>query len=226
MKRLLSLLVCVVLGLTFFVSCSNQNTNDDDDNESYSISYYGVLDGVKIDLPAVAYLDNVTYPQEYVKGEITQINILKRYYNEIKDGKNYEISFEGWFYDQACTNEFSFISKSDTGDITIYAKLTSREIRTKRNIIYKAVIDNQIVDIPVDMYDDNVQYPTSYYEGDIVVINDLIKQYQPNAYSLYEFVKWYTTSECDQEFTSITATTTGDITIYAKINYEFWSPNA
>ncbi len=224
MKKFLCLLLSISLILVFFVSCSN--TDNDDVEIKYSITYYGVLDGEKIELPTKAYLDGVSYPKEYVKGKITQIDVLKRYYNDLKDGVNYDISFEGWYSDENCTQSFSFISKTATGDLTLYAKLTSREIRARSSLTYKAVINNKIAEIPSEMFNTNGLYPNNYYEGDEIAISDLIKEYQPNVYSVYEFIKWYTTSDCDEEFTGITTSTTGNITLYAKIIYSFWTPNA
>lgn len=222
MKRFICIFLCIMFGLTLFTSCSNNN----DVEERYNISYYGVLDGEIIDIPAEAYLENVTYPDEYVKGEITQIENLKRYYNLEVDNKKYDISFEGWYTDETCTEEFSFIGKNTTGDLVLYAKLTSREIRAKFNIAYKAVINNEIAEIPENMFLPKSQYPNSYYAGDEIAISDLMKEYQPNNYSEYEFIKWYTSSNCDEEFTGIKSSTTGDIVLYAKIKYSLWTPNA
>lgn len=89
--------------------------------EKYGITYYGVIDGEKTEIPDYMYLSGTVYPTEYEKGQGTSVPALREYYpvTDLKD-----IAFDGWYLDEECTQAFDgVISAESTGDITLYAKL-------------------------------------------------------------------------------------------------------
>ncbi len=102
--------------------------------------------------------------------------------------------FLGWYTDSECTNEITEISAEQTGDITLYAKFA----KLPQSFAITYVVDG------------GTHYnPASYTEGTAVVLSDAIK-------AGYTIEGWYTESECTNKITEISATQTGDITLYAK----------
>ena len=102
--------------------------------------------------------------------------------------------FLGWYTDSECTNEITEISAEQTGNITLYAKFA----KLPQNFAITYVTDG------ATHYN-----PASYTEGTAVVLSDAIK-------AGYTFEGWYTESDFTNKITEISATQTGDITLYAK----------
>jgi len=103
-------------------------------------------------------------------------------------------TFEGWYLDEECSEQITEISAEQTGDITLYAKFT--KILQTFNVTYEA---------------DGGEHsnPATYTEGTTVQLVDATKDG-------YTFDGWYTDSAFENEVTEISATQTGDITLYAK----------
>ena len=107
-----------------------------------------------------------------------------------KDG----YAFGGWFTDAAFTNQITMILSTQTGDVTLYAKFT--KIIVTSNIIY--VVDGG-----------THANPATYTEGTAVTLADATKDG-------YTFDGWYMDSAFTAKVTEISATQTGDVTLYAK----------
>ncbi|MBO5480605.1 MAG: InlB B-repeat-containing protein, partial [Clostridia bacterium] len=107
-----------------------------------------------------------------------------------KDG----YTFDGWYTDSEFKNKVTEISVDTTGDITIYAKF---------NRIY------QTFNITYELDGGEHSNPATYTEGTGLVLADATKEG-------YNFVGWYTDNVYTVKVTEISATQTGDITLYAK----------
>lgn len=236
MKRLLVLVLSMLLGLFALSACAK----GDDSQVAGSITYYAVLDGTKQDLPEKAKAEGKTYPTEYKKGDSVTIPDLNVTYTVTVDGVEREIAFGGWFNDEACTKAFTGITSKSVGNITVYAKLVTLPLEpaapeepeepepVKRTITYKAVIGKTIGDIPTGMFIEDGDYPVEYVETvSVLTISNLknFETYEGDGSGLsYEFKGWFTDEACTKAFTGITTETTGNITLYAKIIFSYWSP--
>ena len=103
-------------------------------------------------------------------------------------------TFDGWYLDGEFNEQITEISAEQTGDITLYAKFT--KILQTFNVTYET---------------DGGEHsnPATYTEGTAVALEDASKEG-------YTFDGWYTDSAFENEVTEISATQTGDITLYAK----------
>lgn len=116
--------------------------------------------------------------------------------------------FDGWYSDADFTTRVTVISKSQTGTVTLYAKFTAKTY----NIIYN-----------LDGGTNGAGNPASYtYGTGVAGFADASKEG-------YTFGGWYSDAAYTTKVTSISATQTGDMTLYAKfisdgdktpINYE------
>ena len=232
-KRLLVIVLSMLLGL-FALSAWAQGDNSD--LSKYSITYYAVLDGTKQSLPEDAKEEGKTYPTEYKKGTVVTIPNLKVTYTVTVDGVEREVAFSGWFTDETCKTAFTGITAKSAANVVLYAKLitlplepeTTPETPMICTITYKAVMGSAIVDIPAGMFKTGGDYPVQYVEGvSVLSISELknLDTYEENlSGNSYEFQGWFTDQACTQAFTGITAETSGNVTIYAKVDYSFWSP--
>ena len=103
-------------------------------------------------------------------------------------------TFDGWYLDEEFNEQITEISAEQTGDLTLYAKFT--KILQTFNVTYEA---------------DGGEHsnPATYTEGTAVALEDASKEG-------YTFDGWYTDSAFENEVTEISATQTGDLTLYAK----------
>ena len=103
-------------------------------------------------------------------------------------------TFDGWYLDEEFNEQITEISAEQTGDLTLYAKFT--KILQTFNVTYVA---------------DGGEHsnPATYTEGTAVALEDASKEG-------YTFDGWYTDSAFENKVTEISATQTGDITLYAK----------
>ena len=85
-------------------------------------------------------------------------------------------------------------------------------------ISYKAVIDGVEADIPDAMYKQDGSYPTSYTKGVGATVSDL--QDITVEEDIYDFVGWYLDKNCAYAFQSISTTSMGNATLYAKITVD------
>ena len=112
----------------------------------------------------------------------------------LTDAEKNGYTFDGWFLDGAFTSKITMILSTQTGDITLYAKFT--KIIVTSNITY--VVDGG-----------THANPATYTEGTAVTLADATKDG-------YTFDGWYTDSAFTTKVTEISATQTGDVTLYAK----------
>ena len=103
-------------------------------------------------------------------------------------------TFDGWYSEAAFTTKVTMILSTQTGNVTLYAKFT--KIIVTSNITY--VVDGG-----------THTNPATYTEGTAVTLSDATKDG-------YTFDGWYTDSAFTTKVTEISATQTGDVTLYAK----------
>jgi uncharacterized repeat protein (TIGR02543 family) len=84
-----------------------------------AVIYRGSVNGTAYSLPQGLFVENGNYPTVYVYGDVTSVDDLKAEYS----ADNYLYTFNGWYWDVACTQAFENIPATQTGDVTLYAKL-------------------------------------------------------------------------------------------------------
>ena len=233
MKKILMVILSLVLGLFAFTACGgNDSSSSPDLKVKYDITYYAVIDGGNaVAVPQEAYAENGKYPTKYTEGETVTVDNLNHSYEITSASATTTVVFGGWFLDDDCTQAFTGIKASMKGNVTLYAKLTTvtEENYQERTISYQAVIGGALNEIPEEMFKSNGKYPTKYIEGGVLTIDDLKEEYQSfnanGSGNEYHFLGWFVDQACTQAFTGITTETRGDIALYAKITYAFWSPS-
>lgn len=108
-------------------------------------------------------------------------------------------TFKGWYTDSNFGTKITEIAAGTTGNLDLYAKWEIIEVEPGQSAI------NYVLD-GGNNHPDN---PTVYTEGEALQIKDPSK-------TGYTFEGWYTDAEFTTEFTGITETTTGALTLYAK----------
>lgn len=112
-------------------------------------------------------------------------------YNPARDGYD----FGGWYYDSSFNNPVNNPFIAPASNTTVYARWTAKTY----NINYvNAVVENT--------------NPTTYTYGTTTTLRNLTR-------TGYTFNGWYLDEECSEKITSISSTTYGDLTLYAK-----WTP--
>ncbi len=110
-------------------------------------------------------------------------------------------TFDGWYSDAAYTKKVTKISATETGDMTLYAKFTA--ITEIYNITYE-----------LDGGTNGAGNPASYEEGiGVPAFADATKKG-------YTFDGWYSDAAYTKKVTKISATETGNMTLYAKFTIE------
>ena len=123
------------------------------------------------------------------------------------------------------------INEQSPFDDSIIEDESSSSIETDQvlySIYYKAVIEKKIADIPTGMFDEKAEYPTSCVENTSLSIPNLKDYLVVDEYGggiQYIFTGWFVDEMCMQSFTPIDQMS-GDITLYAKITCNYWTPNA
>ena len=116
------------------------------------------------------------------------------------------------------------------GDSIVEEK-SSSSIETESvfyNIYYKAVIEKKITDIPTGMFDEKAEYPKSCAEHmslSMPNLKDCVVFDEYGGGIQYIFTGWFVDEMCMQTFTPIDQIS-DDITLYAKITCNYWTPNA
>ncbi len=136
--------------------------------------------------------------------------------------------FEGWYYDQAMNNIVTnnTISKSKTGDLTLYAKISEQEQAKGviSSISYKwndfGTVKDGISSMPSAMVE-GIEFLYEYEEG---VGTELprLKTWKENIFTTYKFTGWYYDANFKNkvEGNVIPTTKTGKLELYASI--EIW----
>ena len=136
---------------------------------------------------------------------------------DIDAGAGYQV--EGWYNNKELTGGALGTEINVTGDMTVYAR-KSKTGDGWKNVIYKNGI---VVDADGNTVTEGV--PENLTSG-TEVSGLSAKQYnEGTAYTLvkrpsymagYTFEGWYSDAECTAAIDSISAETTGDVTVYAK----------
>lgn len=127
-------------------------------------------------------------PDHYVAGEVV---------TSFADAAKTGYTFGGWYSDAACTagNEVTEISATQTGDITLYAKF---------------IVNDYQITYVLDGGTNGEGNPTGYVQGlGVASFADATK-------TGYTFGGWYSDASFTTAVTSISATQTGNLTLYAK----------
>ena len=118
-----------------------EQPSDDIPSESYAITYRGIVGGKDGEIYAGMWSTNGSYPTDYVAGKETVISDLLGKMSPVdwegfegmyigapvmdSDNPHKDYSFYGWYLDAGLENEFDgVIDKNQTGDITLYAKIS------------------------------------------------------------------------------------------------------
>ncbi len=118
---------------------------------------------------------------------------------ELSPAKKNGYEFVAWYSDAEKTQKVESITAGNTGDITLYA-------------------DYKVIDYKINYeLNDGVNHPgnPSAYN-----INSSTITLQPANKVGFDFVGWYSDASLTKEVTSIKPGSTGDITLYAKYDYE------
>ena len=134
--------------------------------------------------------------------------------------------FHGWYLDSVCS--VPFVNDTEyNGNLVLYAKLSVGYWSPKTYAItYKVIAQVYVVDIPENAFVKGRNYPTSYTEGETVVIDNPVQDYWYDAYNQYEFRGWYLDEACTIPFDGEkVGKSEADVTVYAKTAWSLWSPN-
>ena len=104
-------------------------------------------------------------------------------------------TFGGWYSDAAFNTEVTSISTTQTGDVKLYAKFTASSYR---------------ISYELNGGTNDAANPTDYTYGVGVA------GFAAASKAEHTFAGWYSDAEFNTEVTSISATRTGDVTLYAK----------
>ncbi len=224
MKRFFIIIFVILFALLPFSACETEETVLPKYGLQYKITYHAVLDGELTEIPQDAWEEAKNYPKVHIYGEDTVIDDLKSEYTVPRYGQNFSVVFEGWFLDEACTQEFQSIYRYKREETVVYAKLTTNIVYLERNITYKAVLNGWVMEIPQDMFIPQTEYPNTYLEWKSEFGIDGLQKilyYKQNGEKVYyDFCGWYLDQACTQSFTGINKETNGDITIYAQLKSE------
>ena len=212
MRKLWSIFCAVIVACFCFVGCGegNDDNNPTDFPDVFSVSYIAVIDGDETSIPVGMYQENGSYPTRYLETQGATIDALQT----IVVGR-VTYTFDGWYLEKTCVTQVTEISKTQTGNLTLYAKITTTEeaIQTQ-TITYYAVINGETDAIPQVMYDtDKSKYPSSYTVSVGATIGDLISNDE------YTFEGWFADETCQTPFTGISTTEENAVTLYAKVSH-------
>jgi hypothetical protein len=100
---------------------------------------------------------------------------------------------------------------------------------TTYSITYKAVISGGVKEIPSVMFQADGNYPVEYAEGENGTVSDLKAEYQTfnsdGSGNEYKFKGWFLDQACTQAFAGDISLLQGEVVLYAKLSYAFWSPS-
>ena len=188
--------------------------------EKYEIKY--VLDGESSAIPEYLWKEKGNYPEEYTENIATKIHGLRAYRKD--DDTVY--AFSGWYYDAEYQNpvEGNIISATQTGDVTLYAKMTERAPTDGDEIVsfitYKwndfGTMKEGVDSFPEQMVD-GVSFPMEYVEGKGVKLPSL-KTWKQGK-STYDFEGWCYDANLKEPLSGneISKEKTGNVTVYAAL---------
>ena len=141
MKKFWSILCAIIISCFCFVGCSSEEGGYEtpDMPDVFAVSYIAVIDGEETSIPAGMYKEGGNYPVRYLETQGAKVDPLQ----EFVVGRT-TYTFEGWYLEKACQTQITEISASQTGKLTLYAKIrkTVEEIKTQ-TITYYAIINGE-----------------------------------------------------------------------------------
>ena len=212
MKKFWSILCAIIFSCLCFVGCSSEEGGYEtpDMPDVFAVSYIAVIDGEEASIPVGMYKEDGNYPVRYLETQGAKVDPLQ----EFVVGRT-TYTFEGWYLEKACQTQITEISTSQTGKLTLYAKIrkTVEELKTQ-SITYYAIINGEKTGIPQSMYDtDKTKYPATYIVFVGATIGDLLTDDE------YIFEGWFSDESCQTPFTGITATDENPVIVYAKVTH-------
>jgi uncharacterized repeat protein (TIGR02543 family) len=223
MKRFLLLIMSAILACMAFIGCNKgEGATNGYVPKKYNIEYQAVNEaGQLIDIPELMKVNGGDYPVKYTERAGAEISGLR---NVRKDAETVYI-FEGWYYDQAMNNIVAnnTISKSKTGDLTLYAKISEQEQAQGviSTISYKwndfGTEKDGVLSMPAAMVE-GIEFPYEYEEG---VGTELprLKTWKQSEKVTYEFEGWYYDANFEHKVENnvIPTTEEGILVLYAAI---------
>lgn len=223
MKRFLLLIMSAILACMAFIGCNKgEGPTVGYVPKKYNIEYKAVDEyGNIIDILELMRVNGGDYPEKYTEKEGAEISGLR---NVRKDAETVYI-FEGWYYDQAMNNIVTnnTISKSKTGDLTLYAKISEQEQAQGviSSISYKwndfGTVKDGISSMPSAMVE-GIEFLYEYEEG---VGTELprLKTWKQSKRVTYEFEGWYYDENFENKVENnvIPTTKEGHLVLYAAI---------
>ena len=151
---------------------------------------FGLTACNKVEFKVNFVVDGEVYSTINTNGE----EVIKTPENPIKEG----YTFDGWFWDKEVWEKpftaNSLLDEPISSDMSVYAKFNAIEY-----------------DITYNLDGGTHNNPLSYTIEDSIVLSDAEK-------TGYSFVGWYSDSNWTTKVETISAGTTGDITLYAKVD--------
>ena len=224
MKKFLLLILSFVLGLFAFVGCgeTTEDSYEEVETVEYDITYFVVVGNEDAVALTDAYkVENVTYPTTYEEGDAFTFATLKD--SIVVDGVTY--SFKGWYTDAACTAAITGVLETSKNDLNVYAKY--EKVVVTYTITYNVVFDSEAPVALTDAYKaENGEYPATYEKGVGTTFSDLKESVEMNGVT-YEFKGWYPTATSNTKLTenTISASNTGNVTLYGKYASENYTPS-
>ncbi len=203
-------------------SCASpqQDWNELPQGEKYAIKY--VFDGASSAIPDYLWKDNGNYPTQYTESVAVKIHGLRAYRKD--DDTVY--AFSGWYYDADYQTlvEGNMISATQTGDVTLYAKMTERAPTEEDEVVsfitYKwndfGTMKEGVDTFPEPMID-GVSFPMEYVEGKGTKLPSL-KTWKQGK-STYEFEGWCYDENLKEKVSGneISKEKTGNVVVYAAL---------
>lgn len=121
------------------------------------------------------------------------------------DGAGCKEGVHGYYESDNPTSEFVFINENNTVNYTANVY----------NIIYKALINGEVVDLSTEMWQKNGTYSTHYKSGTVALTVDDLTSRITLEDGDKAFLGWYFDKECEHKFEgTLEETQTGDIVLY------------
>lgn len=224
MKKFLLLILSFVLGLFAFVGCgeTTEDSYEEVETVEYDITYFVVFDAESPTVLSDTYkVQGSTYPITYEKGVGATIPALKAAVTV----SEVDYTFKGWYVDAACSTVLAnnTLSTENIGDVKLYAKYASENDApigpvepVVHDIKYFVTVNGAGAIAMTDEYKAQGEtYPITYEYGKGAIIPDA-KAEVATADGVVVFKGWFENQDCTVTFDGISATNTGDVTLYAK----------
>ncbi len=218
MRKIFKILLCIAVVLSCFFGCAPTNTNE---IKSYKLSYAWILEtGEVASIPEKMWKESGKYPKVYQSGKATKIDDLQ----DIENSEGVFFLFEGWYYDGTYKNrvEEGEIPPTKSGDITLYAKISEREIDDGKitfSISYKWKDNGEWKDIKTlpSAVLQGLVFPAEYEKG-VPLSLPILPNWNKNERVGYEFDGWYYDEALENKVrgNTLSQDQTGDLVLYTE----------